>query len=202
MADAASKVTILFEAQGGDAPTGWTETFWSSEANLKTVVDTCLKKYVPKRAVLLGIGAKVFAVKATSVPTTRLSRVEFVTGKTGISNLFTRSPDDNYDPTQVDLLCKVQDAAGHRRQLWLGGLPDSTTDQIKEQGINGDFIAQPCFKQYVQAILDVGYQIRYKTSNGPPKVYAAAAIEDVQPVMVRNRKRGRPFFLYRGRRAV
>lgn len=200
MPDAQSKVTIFFQAEGKNVPTGWTETFWTSEANLQVAVTDCKRTYVPRRKELLGNGATISHIRATSVPTTRLSYIEFIRGKDGEGNRFTRRPEDDFDPTQVDLLVRLQTANGHRRQFWLAGLPDSVTDTALTQGIDAAFSNSPIFKQLVAAIVGLQYQIRYKATAGPPPTYLAAPITEAFPVMVRNRKRGRPFFLFRGRR--
>jgi hypothetical protein len=191
---------ILFQAQGGTAPTGWTETYWSGTANLQVSVDAAVNSYVPKRAALLGLGARIQAVKATSIPSNRSSFLRFLVGKEGDANLFTAGDADAYDPTQVDLLCRVETANFKRRSLWIAGLPDSVTNQLLATGITGAFTASPAWKQFVAAIQNTGFQIRYKDTNGPPPTYMASEITRVQPIMVRNRKRGRPFFLFRGRR--
>jgi len=201
MADAASKVQVFFEASGGTVPVGWSETFWSSQGQLETIVRDVVTKYVPKRKELLGVGARVQAVKATSVPATRLSYIEFLaTGKDGTGQVFSSSPEENYDPTQVDLLIRAQTADNHRRQFWLAGLPDSVTNQLLNQGVKGAFINSPLFKQVITAITTVPFGIRWKSGAGP--VYTFSPIITMFPIMVRNRKRGRPFFLFHGRRAV
>jgi len=202
MPDAAGKVTIFFQAQGGTAPTGWTETFWTSEADLKQNVVRVRQFYLPKRIALLGAGTKVAAIRATAVPGNRLSYIEFPTGKEGEPSVFDRVGEDSYDPTQVDLLVRLQTANGHRRQFWVGGLPDSQTDQLKLQGVTGQFTNSPGWKQFSDAIIKSGFNIRYKATAGPPPTYLATPITDIFPIMVRNRKRGRPFFLFRGRSAV
>lgn len=200
MPDAASKIVIMFQASGGTAPTGWTETYWSGIANLQVAVDSAVQSYVPKRAALLGLGARIQAVKATSIPSNRNSFIRFLVGKEGDANLFTAGDQDYYDPTQVDLLCRVQTAGFKRRSLWIAGLPDSVTSQILNTGVAGAFTSSPAWKQFVASIINTGFQIRYKVTNGPPPTYEVSEITQVQPIMVRNRKRGRPFFLFRGRR--
>lgn len=200
MADAASKVTIFFEASGGTAPTGWTENFWSFQADLPTLIDQVVKQYVPKRAALLGVGCKIQSVRVSTNPLSRVTQVRFIVGKAGEPSVFTTSPADDYDPTQVDLLCRATTAQGKRRQLWVGGLPDSQTDQLLSQGITGAFTTSPTWKQYVAAIQASQLLLRFKLTNGPPPTFGADPITDVQPIMVRNRKRGRPFDLFRGRR--
>jgi len=201
MADAASKVNIFFEATGGTAPTGWTETFWSSQGNLETAVLDCVNKYVPKRKELLGVGATVQAVRATSIPPNRLSFIEFIVGEKDRQGVYwSAQSGGQYDPTQVDLLVRAQTADGHRRQIWLAGLPDEVTSQLVEQGVRGAFINGALYKQWAGAIRAMPYGIRWKSGAGP--VYTFSPITQIQPIMVRNRKRGRPFFLFRGRRAV
>jgi hypothetical protein len=202
MPDAACKVNIFFKASGGTAPTGWTETFWSTITSLQDNIDQVVKIYVPKRAALLGVGAEIQYVRAAKVPPNRITQVSFLSGlgKIGAPSLFTTSPADDYDPTQVDLLCRVTDTSGHRRQLWIAGLPDSQTDQLLNQGITGAFISSPAWKQYQKAVNDCGFCIRSKVTNGPPPTFAANQIATIDPIMVRNRKKGRPFELFRGRR--
>lgn len=202
MADALGKVTIFFEAQGKSVPTGWTETFWVGTSDLTVNVQNVIAKYVNKRRALLGTGAFIQAVRSTSVPSTRLSYIQFLVGKEGDASLFTNADADAYDPTQVDLLVRLQSTDGHRRQMWVGGLPDSVTDQLVTNGITGAFVASPAWKQFAQGIKDAQFQIRWKATNGPPPTYNASLITDIFPVQVRNRKRGRPFFLFRGRRGI
>lgn len=202
MAVTNSKVTIFFSASGGTAPTGWTETFYSPQTDLEVSVDQAVKQYVPKRRAILGIGARILAVRASAVPPNRLSFIKFIVEDNGIGNVYTAAKVDDYDPTQVDLLCRIQSSNGHRRQFWVGGLPDSQTDQLLEQGITAPFINGAPFKQLVAAIIASNFQMQVKTANGPPPVFAYYNITSVLPIMVRNRKRGRPFFLFRGRRLV
>lgn len=199
MPDATSKVTIGFAASGGTAPTGWTETYWSGTVDLRISAQAAVNSYVPKRAALLGLGSKIQFVRATTVPPNRNSFIIFMVGKEGDPTIFDAGTQDAYDPTQVDLLVRLQTANNKRRSLWIAGLPDSVTNQLIATGINGSFTGSPAWKQFVQSILSTGFQIRYKVTTPSPG-YEAAEITQVQPIMVRNRKRGRPFFLFRGRR--
>jgi len=201
MADAASRISIFFEASGGTAPTGWTETFWSSQGDLETAVLDCINKYVPKRKELLGVGARVQAVRATSIPSTRLSFIQFITGeKDGTGGIWSADSGGQYDPTQVDLLLRAQTADGHRRQIWLAGLPDEVTSQLIQTGVKAPFVSGASFKQWLGAIRSIPYGIRWKSGPGP--VYTFSPITQIFPIMVRNRKRGRPFYLFRGRRSA
>lgn len=200
MADAPTKITIFFGASGGTAPTGWTENYWSGQVDLNLAIELVKNNYIKPRAALLGQGARIESIRAATNPPSRVTQVRFITGKEGDPSLFTTSPADDYDPTQVDLLCRATTAAGKRRQLWIGGLPDSQTDQLIAQGILGAFIASPAWKQFVAGIIKAGLFLRFKATNGPPPTYLADPIADVAPIMVRNRKRGRPFELFRGRR--
>jgi len=201
MADAASKVTVFFESTGGTASTGWTETFYSSEGDLPTAADVCVKKYIPKRVEMLGVQAFCRGVRVTKIPSNRLSYVQFITGeKDQTGGIWAAETDGQHDPTQVDLLCRAQTADGHRRSLWIAGLPDTVCNQLKAQGVTAGFLNGAIFKQWMGAIRSIPYGIRWKSGAGP--VYTLSPIVEILPVMVRNRKRGRPFFLFRGRRAV
>jgi hypothetical protein len=202
MPDAASRATIFFEATGGTASTGWTENYWSSQADLAVLINTVRNTYVKKRVALLGVGARVKYIKAANLPANRITRVYYLTGKEGDPSLFTTQDADDTDPTQVDLLCRTIDTAGKRRQQWISGIPDSATISQFQQGITGAFISSAPWKQFVQSILDSGFGIRSIDSKGPPVTYAFHTIAEVQPIMVRNRKKGRPFNQFRGRRAV
>lgn len=195
-----SKVTIFLEATGGTVPAGWTETYWSAVEDLASLVTFIRQNYVPARSALLGVGAKIVAVRATKNPPTRVSRIAFMQGKEGDPSLFTTSPADDFDPVQVALLCRGVTINGKRRQMWIDGLPDSVTDQLVKTGVLGSFTASPAWKQFVKAVQNSNLLLRFKTANGPPIVYDSEQLTDIQPIMVRNRKRGRPFYLFRGRR--
>lgn len=198
--DAATKVNIFFEAAGGTSPTGWTETFWSSITDVQDLADKIKSVYVPKRKALLGVGCSIQFIRASKIPPNRVTAIRYLVHKEGTPDLFTNSPADDYDPTQVDLLLRVEDSIGKRRQWWLGGLPDSQTDQLLAEGINGAFVNSPAFKQLVQAITTIGLGIRSIATKGTPNTYQFNQIVRIQPIMVRNRKRGRPFDLFRGKR--
>ena len=201
MADATFKVMIGFEASGGTAPTGWSEVFYDQGSDIERALDKA-KDYAKKRKALLGKGAVVQFAKITNLPPNRQSRIYFFVGKEGQPDLFTNSPEDDYDPTQVDLLLRVEGAGppAARRQWALSGLPDSVTDQLLATGVKGAFTSSPAFKQLINQITANAWCIRKKTANGPPATYSAITITRIDPIMVRNRKRGRPFELFRGRR--
>jgi len=195
-----TKVNIFFEAAGGTSPTGWTETFYMPGTSLQQNLNSVVQQYVSPRASLLGMGARIQSIRVSHVAADRQTFIQFMSGKQGQPDLFTTSPQDDYDPTQVDLLLRIQDAIGKRRQFWLGGLPDSVTDQLVQQGVTGAFVNSPVFKQWSNAITGLGFQIQSIAMKGPPPVYSYNAINLVQPIMVRKRNRGRPFYLFRGRR--
>lgn len=208
MADAASKFTVFLEGigggfalgSGGNTPTGWTETYYSPAGLSQAALAAFVQQYVPARAALLGLGAQINYVRQASVNNPaqkRLTHVQFMFGKQGLPSIFTNPPTDDYDPSWVDLLCRVEDSLGHRRQLWIGGLPESQADQLQEQGIKAAYVNSPAFKQWVQAVLGLQLGIRYGVVGG---VGTFGAIAVIQPEDVRRRNRGRPFRLERGRR--
>ena len=193
-----SKIVFFLTAAGGTAPTGWTETFYTQNANLQDVLNAG-KVYALQRARLLGKGSQLEYIRVSNVPPNRATLIYYMQGNAGLPKQYI-NPGDDYDPTQVDLLLRCQTAQGKRRQFWLGGLPDSETDQLLQQGINAAFTNGPSFKALIDLIKVNSYCIRYRTAAGPPPVYTSDTITDVIPIMVRNRKRGRPFDLFRGRR--
>jgi len=202
MPDAASRVTIFYEASGGTAPTGWTETFYSDDTEPDLLLTKVKNLYLPKRVAVMGAGVMAKFIKISNIPPNRLTKVAFLSGKQGENSQVSNSQDDAYDPTQVDLLIRMRDATGHARQFWLAGLPDRYTNQLVAQGINAPFLNGAAMVQFLQSFLKAEFKIRWKATNGPPPTYNATNILAVDPVMVRNRKRGRPFSLFRGRRAV
>lgn len=202
MPDAASRVTIAYESSGGTVPTGWTETFYSETADLDILISDARTLYLPSRVSLLGKGAVAKFIRASHIPPDRKTKVVQLGGKQGENQSLTDSARDAYDPTQVDLLYRLRDADGHARQFWLAGLPDRYTDQLVAQGVDAGFLNGPAFKQFSDAILNARFLIRWKNSSGVPTPYLATRIVSCDPVMIRNRKRGRPFRLFRGRRAV
>lgn len=201
MPDASFKVIIGFEASGGTAPVGWSETWWSKAGDADIAMQEA-KDYVKVRRELLGDGAQVQFAKITNIPPNRLSTIYFFTGKEGIPGVF-NVPGGQFDPTQVDLLIRVESrgfGVNARRQWALSGLPDVVTNQLIQQGITGAFVNSPVFKQTLTQIKKNQWGIRKKTGNGPPPTFTLANITDLTPIMVRNRKRGRPFLLFRGKR--
>lgn len=202
MADAVSKVNIFFEAEGSVTPTGWTETFYSQQPDLSVLVAQAVDTYVPARRQLLGQGAEIKYVRVSNVPPNRSTFISYMTGKQGLPNIFTNSPADDYDPTQVDLLVRMQTTSGKRRQFWMGGLPDSVTDTGQESGVRGAFTSSSAWKSWVRAIGDLNWGIRFQIAAGPPKVYSFEPMLYFIPVASRRRARGRPFNLFRGRKLV
>jgi hypothetical protein len=201
MPDAQTKTVFFYEANSASSPVGWTETFYLPQPFTFDQAIAKAKTYMQSRHSLLGNGAAAVAVRVSNIPPNRLSQIYFFQGKEGMPDLFTSAPGDDFDPTQVALNIRAQDAAGDKRVYWLDGLPDSVTHTLVAQGIDGAYINSPIFKQTLQAIQTVGYGLRVvvKPKAAPP-VYNFQPITTMQPIMVRNRKRGRPFFLFRGRR--
>lgn len=201
MADAKSRVTIFLEAFGGTVPTGWTETFYSNSEDLDLLIELWKNRYCGKRAELLGKGARISYLRVSTISAPRRSRTISLFGKDSES-YSNQSRGDSYDPVQVDLLIRMTTALGKRRQFWLAGLPDKYTDQLIKDGMEANLIYGPVYKQYFQAIRDLEALIRYKSSPPVLTPFDSATIVHADPIMIRNRKRGRPFKLFRGRRAV
>lgn len=206
MPDVVMKNTFFFQADGGSVPTGWTETWWSFHATLDTA-QTAAKQYMVVRKQLLGLGAKATAWRGAIVANKRITQVYFFQGNEGIGSTYNNTATDAFDPAHEDLLCRAASAfqpgpppVSSRRPVFLAGLPDRVTDQLKAQGMDAAFIQGADFKQWVNAITNIPYYNRKKIANGPPKVYEGYQIATIQPIMVRHRNRGRPFFLFRGRR--
>ena len=199
--DANSKVSIFFGSIGSNAPCGWTETFYSLQTDLQALLAQIVKYYVPARADLLGVGAKIVAVRAASIPPDRITYIETFIPNDGVGMAFT-GPNDGFDPIQADLLVRVQGSVGHRRQLWLAGIPDSQTWSQYPPGVKGiapTFITSGYWKTWSKLLTTLSLGIRAKAP--PPAVgFLWEQIVLVKAMSLRNRKRGRPFFLYRGRR--
>lgn len=202
MAQVARKLVFFYEANGSSSSVGWTETFYLPVGTFDDAIKRA-KAYMQNRHSLLGNGAHAVAVRVSNVPNTRQTQIYFFQGKEGDPDIFTSPPGDDFDPTQVALVVRMEDAAGDKRVFWVDGLPDSVTHTLVAQGIDGVYIASPIFKNTIQSIIDQGFCLQ--VVNKPvamPKTYTYPAITKGQTIMVRNRKRGRPFFLYRGRRVA
>jgi hypothetical protein len=205
MPDAKQKIVIFYEASGKTAPTGWTETWWTGNSDPNGALEEA-KAYVALRRNFLGQGAYVQSVRVSTIPippavASRVAGLYFFQGTEGLPQQYTNSPDDDYDPTQVDLLLRVKAGNNAQRSWWMGGIPDSQTDQLKTQGTTAPFIQQVIQSQTVQKIISNGWMVRSQIKpHTNPATFQAFAITSVQPIMVRNRKRGRPFYLFRGRR--
>lgn len=198
--DAKQKIVIFYEAAGKTAPTGWTETWYTPQTDPDKAIGEA-RTYVSFRRNFLGNGCFIQAVRVSLIPSSRVAGVYFFQGTEGLPQGYTNAPDDDYDPTQVDLLLRVKAGNNAARQWWLGGLPDSQTDQLKTQGTTAPFIQQVIQSQTIQTIKNNGWLIRSQIKpHTTPPTFQSFPITSVQPVMIRNRKRGRPFYLFRGRR--
>lgn len=213
MGDARIKHTFFYETKGKSTNTGWTETLWGNQPDLDTARANA-KDYMTIRKNLLGIGAIALAWRGTLVPAgfippapKRITQVYFFQGNEGVGEQFVRSPDDDYDPAHEDLLLSVQSAfdpgpppQSSRRSMFLSGLPDSQTDQLKTQGMNAPYLFGAQMSQFIKELTGGRWYNRKKTGAGPPATFTAYPISRVQPIMVRHRNRGRTFFPFRGRR--
>lgn len=208
MPDAVVKNVFFFTALPGPVPVGWTETLYSFHATLD-LAQQAARTLNNARRQLLGVGATSYAWRGNLVAQKRISQVYFFQAGETTSNVFTNSPADDFDPAHEDLMCRVESIVNPgpnllyaRRAYFLAGLPDSQTDQLKAQGIAAAFVNGPAFQTWRDLLFNTPYYIRKKTANGPPPVFDGRAITKFTPIMVRHRNRGRPFFLFRGRRLV
>lgn len=206
MADANTKVSIFFETFGKKTNTGWTETFYMNSASpLDQISFNVRRGYIPARVNLLGIGARAKYLRISNIPPNRSSFVEYLTGGKGEGTYYIHDVIDDFDPTQNDLLLRMQTAqvnGAKRRSFWLAGLPDEVTDTGQETGVKPTFISDGNWGKFVKAIFDMQFLIRYVESKGPPKVYKADPIAFIVPVETRKRNRGRPFNQFRGKKLV
>lgn len=193
------KMTIFFGATGGTGvpPTGWTETWFKNEVDYKNMLGIALG-YCKVRRNLLGKQAFITHVRVSDAIIKRDTLVEQLNADEGSGKVYTQDGDE-HDPTQVDLLVRIESGELRRRSLFLAGLPDSVCQQLKENGISAPFILGPSFKNWQKYVIDNQLGIRFKVSSNPD-VYQIGNITSIQPRMVRNRKRGRPFDLFRGLR--
>jgi hypothetical protein len=213
------KMTVILGSQsaatapklvGATVPaTGWTETWWLPTSNFAGNL-LIAQNYVVVRAALLGIGAFIQAVKLTlpgvqPVNLKRQSQVYYPPTGVGGATVYDSPGVDDYDPTQVDLQFRIEAGPAKRRTLFLGGLPDSQTDTFQVGGMLQSYLNGPQMKRF-QAFVIANFGSRDIV---PPRItppsantYLYNAITAVIPIQTRNRKRGRPFFLFRGRRTV
>lgn len=193
------KITFFFEGSG-PAKTGWTETWYTSDDSFLTMGALADSYLLPRRG-LLGPGAEIkyWRTESTDPAKKRSTRVRFMTGTEGKPYFYTSSPADDFDPSQSDLLLRIDgnDSGGvtARRSLMLAGIPDSQTDQLKAQGINAPYVTNGIWTGF-STFVKGAFLIR----KGKSPTFSYIPIVNVQPIMMRNRKRGRPFELFRGRR--
>jgi hypothetical protein len=204
MADAASKVTFIFQFGGPSTAAGWTENFYSPVSPSAGYLKNLLADFVPLRVPLLGVGAFLQAIRISNVPANRVTYAQFVPDTIGkpINSAGYPPMNPDTDPTQVDLLCRAQTGEGKRRSVWIAGLPDSETDTGLKFGIVPAYINSATWKKFVTGVT-TNFLIRWKSGTDPitgKPIYTATPIVSLNPEQVRNRKRGRPFDLYRGRR--
>lgn len=188
-------------------PTGWTETWWLSSSSF-TLGVAIAQAYIPIRAALFGVGAYISAVRVTlpgvqPVALKRQSQIAFPNLGEGGASVFVNQPADDYDPTQADLMFRVEAGPAKRRVFWLGGMPDSQTDSFQLAGVKPAYTNSGGMKKLINFILaNFGTRDLVPPRNPVPSLntYTFNQITDVIPIQARNRKRGRPFYLFRGRR--
>jgi hypothetical protein len=190
-----TKVTIFFATQGGTVPVGWTETWYDLSTFLPGALSNA-KKYIGVRKNLLGKGAKITFIRVTDTANLRFTNVYQVPESEGIGSTYVNSPADDFDQAHEDLLVRVEAGAGNRRSWFISGLPDSQTDQLKVKGMDAAFVDGPLIGLVYGVILANNWAIRI----GKKPNFTYPAITSFVARMVRNRKRGRPFDLFRGKR--
>lgn len=195
-----AKLTIFFAASGGRGvpPTGWTETWYKVENDYKNALGAAIT-YAKARKEILGFKASILGVRVSDAILKRETLVSQLSESGGTSTIYTND-NDQHDPTQVDLLIRVEASENFRRSWFLAGLPDSVTEQLKEQGVNAPFLNGPPIKKVYTTMFDQGFCIRRKDP-AVPGTFILSPITSLIPRMVRNRKRGRPFDLFHGLRA-
>lgn len=192
------KMVIFFGATGGQGvpPTGWTETWYKTEVDYKNLLGFATG-YAKVRKQLLGINAFITAVRVSDALIKRDTLFEQLNADQGEGKVYNQAGDE-HDPTQVDLLIRLESTELRRRSLFMAGLPDSVAQQLKENGIGAAFLNGPSMKAWMRYITDNQFAIRFKDPANPG-LFLLGNITGIVPRMVRNRKRGRPFDLFRGR---
>lgn len=196
-----AKGTVFFQAVGGSVPVGWTETWYTADSNQDALISN-LVNYVKVRKQLLGAGASIIAVRAADDTVPRATKIQEIVGNAGIGTIYNAIPADAFDPLQSDLLVRISAGVAAHRNFFLAGIPDSQDNQLDQAGINPAFIGNAAWKDWINFIT-VGSNFRIRFQPVPhviPAQYALTTITDAVPRMMRKRNRGRPFFLFRGRR--
>jgi len=196
-----SKLTIFFQSNGGGnvPPVGWTETWYTNDTDPELALARC-KAYCNLRRQLLGLGAVITGYRVSDTATIRSTRVDVLTGKDGQSSIFTADPEDAFDPAHEDLLSRVESGENYRRSMFLSGMPDSVTNQLKNQGVTAAFVTNAVWTNLANFIT-ARFLIRVKKKDNPNiGTIIFVPISGIIPKTVRHRNRGRPFDLFRGRR--
>lgn len=202
MAFTQAKMTIFFGASGGRGvpPTGWSETWYTRDTSYDATLKSA-EKYCKVRKQLLGKSAFLIGARVSDAIVKRDTLITELQGEDQTTSSYFTGDGDIHDPTQVDLLVRVEGGPFYRRSWFVSGLPDSVTDQAKEFGVTNFFTALPLWKQLLKVMTDQRFCIRAKDRDNPNQKILVD-ITNIIPRMVRNRKRGRPFDLFHGARVI
>jgi len=200
MADALSRITLLF-GSSGSTPIGWSETYYHPLADLDLAIEQVVNRFVPKRLALCASNIGLTAVRASTLPPTRVTQLHVPSGKDGANpSANPAATADDPDMPQVALLARAVATNGRKRVLWLSGLADSWTHYVYSGvGVDGFVTSGPLWKQLERAFDVANLRVRWKTG---PGTHDSANITSLVPVKLRVKKRGRPFGLFRGRSVV
>jgi len=206
------RATLIFKDVTAVRHVGWTETFWLRSTGgdlLAALVDA--KGMALFRAALLGPGYMIETVRVSKEGIFRDSRIE-QTNYTG--KLLPMAPENEVgDFASSAVLIRMEADDKNRRQMWLSGAPDSLQSIDKN-------IADPAWMQKFNrwsGEITANWAYFGLTKNpatnkapakevnpDPPPAFLARPhqLYNITKCIIREystRKRGRPFYLYRGR---
>lgn len=196
-----AKFTFLFQAAGAaqTVPVGWSETLYRTQLGPNTDQNAGLA-YVGIRKQILGDGAACIAMRYAQLDNPRAGIIRSLTEAEGTPTPSSPFGKYAYDPAQWDMLFAFRNPGlGYKRPFFLAGVPDYFTDQFKAKGMDAAFLNGAKMNDWIQELTAGGWCWYPKDRTAPnPKPRILMPITQVTPRMMRARKRGRPFFLFRG----
>ena len=184
------KGLMLLETTVGRVPVGWSESLWINKPSFQESLDA-LKTIGEKRLALLPPTVRLRQIRVTNLQVPRSSMIHMF------------ETFGNYEADQarfpgVSLLLRFASQQGYYSTYRLDGLPKGLFRGAAIEEAPDAW--RHAFKEYCNAIMANCVLKNRRRSADRATAETVNPIESIQPVRVTVRKRGRPFFLTRGRR--
>lgn len=194
------RVNFMFESTKSVRPVGWSEVLWFQSVGLDLLtVMPVAEELAQARANLLGSGYVIKAVRLSKEGIFRDSRLSQNAPFLPPSSFVSSAGDGDFACASLSVRMESDDL--NRRFMWMSGIPDSVQ---KITNLPNDPLWLVFWAGWKQKLIAKwSYFGLQKQANGHPVVPHVKVLYPIATVMANEpsqRKRGRPFKLYRGRK--